>query len=202
MSRIAAWRQELDAADHAANHCAPDAPLPATPHPEKPADVVTCLECNGRGTLWIQSSQKFFSAPRCLRCAERVVAWLVEHGATDVKIEKLGYQFALAIRTGDASVIALEDRPVIGGLDLIQLGKEILDGVIGGYDTERAYRSLPALRVWIRSEVESRTHLRLTAMQMADVDFAAMLAKHVERRRRDAEAADIAARVHRVRGIA
>lgn len=151
----------------------------------------TCYQCQTRlATQWISSRSARFSAPRCDACGQETVDYFASIGA-DVRVELIG----------SARMV---ERPEIDGIDLVQLGREILHGVVGDYDLGAVHRSRVELVKAMRDQVERRTGIECSDRQMAEIDYAASLARTTEREASDAALRTAQTALHQplMRGIA
>lgn len=156
---------------------------------------VACLACGRPATRWIRSTSQHFSAPRCYLDAIALSKYFASIDVTDVQIEMLG------ARVGPG-VDRPSDPPMIAGVDLVQLAREILDGVVGEYDALTVLASRAGLVAAMRDQIDQRARCELSAFDEAEIDLAASMARTMIRESNRAQLAEHAARVHRVRGIA
>lgn len=82
-----------------------------------PKHIRLCYVCLVPATVWIRSTSQRFSAPRCTSCGTMTVNHFASKGVEDIDVQPIG-----------AMPLA------IGTLDLSQLAREVLDGVVGDHD--------------------------------------------------------------------
>lgn len=95
----------------------------SAPAPTKP----TCPVCTAPSIVYVRSASLRFSDHRCDSCATFVLSWADKKGATDVTLDKL---------------VGVDLPATIEGIDLAQLGREVLDCVVGDHDV-REIQNVP-----------------------------------------------------------
>jgi hypothetical protein len=154
-----------------------------------------CMRCDkATATRGVESAERRFSVVVCERCAIAATFEIARAGARDVKpfsIGAPGVDVALPL-----PVIPAE----IGGIDLSQLARELLDGAAGAHDMA----SVEFVRGLVEIEiafVESRVARELTTVEAAGVDVFATQEFYARKRRLREALRDTQERLHSPRSL-